>query len=341
LPARLLLAALVVSVVLAGCGGAARRQAIVAKVGDRGISEQDLEGWMAVSAPGHLVPDPPRFTACVAGKSPQSQETLKAQARRECAQEHESLKAGALGFLIRCEWLVAEAERQGIALRAAQIAARVATERAAFERDGATAHDVELQAEAGLAASILRRRLPASASRVTRGQAAAYYRLHRQRFERPERRYFLIAEGLTREEAGRFLREARHGAKVSAASPFFAEEFPRSSIAIAEGEYKALREAIFAAEPDVLSGPATLNGAFTVFEVTRVTPGRLRPFGEVAPSIERLLERRQRGQSLPLGLLSALRERWRGRTNCRPGYVVAQCRQYAGGPVLEEAPEFG
>lgn len=333
---RLLLAIALASTA-AGCGEA--RSTGVVTVGDQVITRQDLQGWMKVIAPEHFVSDPPHFSACLASKPAGSREALTSLSKRECAQRYLSLKERALSFLVHCEWLLAESARLGLTVPSQLVRSRIESERGGLKASGATAKSIQLKVEAEVATATLRQWLHQPPSRATRTDALSYYRRHRQSFERPERRTFEIAEGLSHDEASKLLEKARRGEKVTAAPGFGPEEFPRSSIATAEGDYKILREAIFAATPHVLSGPAILNGMYTVFEVTRVTPAKLRPFAAVVSSIEKLLTVAQR-RSLPTQFLAALRSRWVPKTDCHPGYVVQQCRQYSGSVTPEEPSEF-
>lgn len=331
---RLFLAVVVASA-LVGCGHSTssktiKRAGSIASIGNHRIVSVDLEGWMAATGPGPSAFDLPEFTACV----PSREIAAGTPSTSKCSGPYLSLRIQALGFLIRCAWLVSESTRLGLSAPRALIRTMVESEKKELIARGATAEDVQLKVEAEVAAAALRRSLPEHALSVTSADALSYYRRHRQSFESSERRRFEIAEGLTLAEAHKLLKGGRRIAKRSGPTQFFREDFPRSSIAIAEGEYRVLREAIFSAKPHVLSGPVPLNERYTVFETTHVVHAKVRPFEAVASSIKRLLENKQRVQ-LPSRFLQTLRSRWMPVTDCAPGYVVQQCRQYSGDVTLE------
>jgi hypothetical protein len=329
----------VVLVGLAGCGGG---RVVVVRVGDGVITKRDLEGWMAVVAPSHVVPDSPRFSACVASKSSEAGGSFGGLLRSECAREYVGLKRRALSFLIRSEWFVLELSRRGVVLPGGLERRVVGLQARGLQAAGATAADVKLKVDAELAASVLDRRLLVPRLSVSRSQELAYYRRHPESFAtRPEWRYFKVLEHIPRREAVALLEAARRGVMVTTTDPrFFREEVSRASVARSEGDFKTLHEAIFAARPHVLYGPVKFNAGYTVLEVTKVKPAEVRPFEDVASSIEKLL-RNMRHRQLRVAFLDASRSRWKPATDCKPGYVVAQCRQHSGstGPeALESWP---
>ena len=88
-----------------------------------------------------------------------------------------------------------------------------------------------------------------------------------------------------------------------------------------------LDHAIFAAKPNVLSGPVAINLGYYVFEVKRTYPAQQKTLAQSEAAIKAELP-----QSLYLQALTSFitkwRERWTAQTDCQPGYVVPKCSQY-------------
>lgn len=143
-----------------GCAGASRTATAVATVGRTPITRGELDHWIAVLArreyeavpkgpvPSGVVPDPPRYTACMAylrarpatvggGSTSLTTKQLVAQ----CRDQYTALRELALGSLITGDWLIGEGDERGFKVTATEVSQRVAevtgrefTNRAAFER---------------------------------------------------------------------------------------------------------------------------------------------------------------------------------------------------------------
>jgi hypothetical protein len=115
-----------------GCGGGIPRDAVV-KVGDRTVLKATFQHWMAVAASSTartpsgairatpVVPEPPHYAACVAHLYAIAPKPAKGgakptagQLKSECEQQYKLLQQQALAFLISSDWLLGEAEAQGV-----------------------------------------------------------------------------------------------------------------------------------------------------------------------------------------------------------------------------------
>jgi diaminopimelate epimerase len=90
----------------------------------------------------------------------------------------------------------------------------------------------------------------------------------------------------------------------------------------------ALERAIFSATPNILVGPVTAGTNHFVFEVKQIKPAHQRTLVEVRGEIEATLVAEQRQRTLA-AFVKTWEVKWIARTNCAPGLVVSQCRQYA------------
>jgi hypothetical protein len=301
---------------------------------------------MSALALGRMVPDPPRYTACVAYQKALVSSPV-AELETECRREYRMLKQHALDFLISSDWLIGEAAERGSAISEQEIDRRLEEKKRSFvngEVDftesltaiGHTVADSELEIERELATSKLSRMLADSERRITEAQVAGYYRRNIRRFLVPERRYFSIVENLrSKAIARRLVREVALG--KSLASKGLEESLPRPNFAEVTGLKRIIYEAIFKAKPNDVAEPVKLRNVYLVFEVTRIVPGTLRPLARVRRAIVRKLSRERQRQTLA-GFIRAWRTKWIARTDCDPGYVVQNCRRYSGSRTPEALP---
>jgi len=326
---------------LSACG--AGGEGVAAQVGRTSITTGTLHHWMALTSLDP-VPDAPGYGACVARRRRlETPQPTTAGAKHACRLEYLTLEQRALDFLIVAQWTTQQAEAEHLAPSAAEVKRQVA----ANEASGATAisepqgggvhpgaEDMQIEATAVLASAKIRGALAATVH-VTPGEIADYYRRHRPAFLIPERRYFDLDNLHSQAAAIGVKREVESGKDFATMS--LHEELTHVS---GSTPPRAIERAIFAARPHVLGGPVLLSefDDHSIFEVTRIIPAVYQTLAQVQGAIAAQLtgERRQRALA---AFIASWRARWVARTNCRAGYLVPPCRQYAGSHAVE--PLFG
>jgi len=266
---------------------------------------------MTAEAPGHAVPDPPNYKACIARLEGILQVSYKAVLTMECKDQYEALRHQALEQAIASAWLEGEAGEDGLA--------------------------ASKQSPAKVAAA-LRKKIVQQAGHSTATQAAGYYRAHIRSFTTPERRYFEIDNRGTEAAAQRDKHRLEAGASFSSTTPLHEMIERPTSIKYLPRE-KIARAVIFAAPLHRLGGPIEVYGAHSLFIVTRVAPARIRPFASVRRQIEARLTSERRRRALA-SFISAWRRKWTARTSCSPGSVVQKCREYQGAKAAEAPLSF-
>jgi len=332
-------AALVASGAICGlvaCGGGAPEDVVV-RVNGSAITKAALSHWMAVMAPEHAVPDPPRYGACI-----RRQETFtpagKAELLEECRQQYRALKLQALSFLISSHWLLGEAAEKGLSVSRRQVQEQVAKIRksassgdAQVEGDGTRARgarDIAFQARAELAAATLRQSLIRAEPAISQADVARRYRRDINRFRVPERRDFEIVEKVVGEAAARKILNEIQAGKRKLTSLSLSESVTRPHSFADVGEAKqAFFTALFAARPHVLVGPLPFLHYYALFEITKITPARVQSLARVRGAIENSLSRERRRRTLARFIVE-LRSKWTAKTDCARGYVVQKCSQY-------------
>jgi hypothetical protein len=313
-----LVSILSVAVGAVACGGS-KTGGIAVRVGGHDIAKATVAHWMAVMAPDHIVPDPPRYTACIARQEVLEPQAIATVLKEECRELFQQMRKQALDYLISSQWQIGVARELGLE------ASKPGT-------------DVNFAAEAEAVSARISRAVTSRAPEVTPVEIAAYYRRNIQRYGHREQRYIEIVEGLSSQAAARSaMNKVALGGSLSSAA--FHESVERRNLSDVLSWKRALERAIFVARPHVLVGPLLFLERWCFFEVTRIIPAVVQPLARVRGAIKRQLTGEQRQRTLA-AFIAAWRRRWLARTDCSPEYVVQKCKQYTGGRAEEEPLAF-
>jgi parvulin-like peptidyl-prolyl isomerase len=366
-------AVLLTGVTLTACGGIAGDA--VVSVNGKSITKGTFSHWLSVAAsssspaaaktaPKPVVPDPPTYRNCIAhlqatvpkpakGQPAPSEAALKTQ----CEQQYTSLKQEVLGFLISADWVLGEAEEQGVKVSDKEVQKQFNTikgqqfpKEADFQKflanTGQTVSDLLLRVKLNLLSTKVQQKITKNASKKpTQKEISAYYEQHKQQFGQPERRNILVILTKTQGQAEKAKREISSGKS-------FASVAKRSSIdpvskssggalnGVAKGqEQKALDEAIFKAKLNVLSGPVKTPFGYYIFEVKKTLPPSQQTLAQAQSLIQQQLAAQKQQKSLS-EFVKNFRKKWTGRTECRSEYMVQDCKSYKA-PKTPSIPSTG
>jgi parvulin-like peptidyl-prolyl isomerase len=262
-------------------------------------------------------------------------------ARASAAQVRER----ALRFLIGAEWLEGEAAAEHARVSRTEVQQRyeqiVNGSRGSPLADvllgpGMSRSDGLLEVRLDLLNERLRMKVTAGAS-VNDRQVLAYFAAHAREYAAAaSRRTFVVVT-----DSDVSARKAKHALENGARPAEIARRYsvdPASRAAggivtYVQGEAASqLDHAVFAARPGSLGGPVAVPsaGTFYVFRVLGTTAHHLKPVREVAGRIRQTLIGSQQQRAYE-ALVAGWLRRWKQRTSCRRGYVIAECR---GGPPL-------
>jgi foldase protein PrsA len=355
---------------LSACGGIPGNA--VVKVNEGGTITKSVFGhWMSVAAASSaattgqaagsaIIPDPPNYTACVAHLQATTPKPAKGQTaptpaalKSQCEQQYKSLLQEVLGFLISAEWVIGEAGHLGVKVsdkevkkQLEQIKTQQFPKAADFEKflttSGQTVSDLLLRVKLNLLSSKIQQKIAKGKGNITQAEIAKYYNENKQRFGAPEHRTVEII--LTKTEAA-----AKKAKQEVESGKSFASVAKRSSIdptskssgglltSVTKGqEEKTLDAAIFSGKANVLSGPVKTPFGYYVFEVKSITAGSQQTLAQSQSSIKQQLTATQQQTALTK-FVKEFRTRWTGRTECRAGYVVMNCKEYKA-PKTPAAP---
>jgi hypothetical protein len=338
---------------------------VVARVGQDPITLSSFERQLAIDAAeaGTPLSTPPGFAGCVtylkdaaaqvpAGNASLSTGALKAR----CEAQYASLQRQALGELISARWLLGESAEEGRPANAT--VARAQFERvkrkfypkpAEFARFLASSHKTVpgllAEFEVSEATANIRQHINSRVDPISKTMIADYYDSHRRSYSIPQQRNVKIIRTLTEGEALQVKQKIESGQSFADAvshshleQPIFSSKGLTTGLVPGFYKEKPLNDAIFAARPDVLSGPVKISLGYYVFEVKSVLPPRQRALAEVESTIRQQLAALGKQQTMTR-FVRVWRAKWTARTDCSPGYVVPKCSQFKGRNPTPESPD--
>jgi foldase protein PrsA len=297
------------------------------------------------------IPEPPSYTACIAHLQATTPKPAKGQAapttaqlKTQCEQQYKALQQEVLGFLVSAEWVIGEASHLGVKASDTEVKKKfeeVKTQQfrkpAEFEKflatSGQSVSDLLLRVKLNLLSSKIQQKVTNTKVKITQAQITKYYNENKQRFGKPESRNIEIILTKTEAAAKKAKQEVESGKSfASVAKRVSIDPTSKATGGTLQGvvkgqEEKTLDAAIFAAKANVLSGPVTTPFGFYIYEVTGISPGSPETQAQAQSSIKQQLTATQQQTALS-NFVKEFKKRWTGRTDCRAGYVVADCKQY-------------
>jgi foldase protein PrsA len=343
---------------LAACGGIPGN-AVVQVSSSGSITKDAFNHWMAVAASSGaattgtkaVVPEPPSYSACIAHlaatapKPEKGQKTpTEAQLKSQCAQQYKSLQQEVLGFLISSSWVLGEGGSLGVKLTDAEVAKqfeKIKTQQfpkaAEFEKflasSGQTVSDLLLRVKLNLLSQKIQQKVVKQKSTVSAAEVQKYYNENKSRYGTAEKRDIEIILTKTEAAAKAAKKEVESGKQFAAvAKKVSIDPTSKASGGVLNGvikgsEEKELDAAVFSAAINKLGGPVKTPFGYYVYEVLKASPASQQPFASVEKTIkQQLLATRQ--QTALSSFVKQFKKRWVARTDCRSGYVVADCKQY-------------
>jgi foldase protein PrsA len=352
-------AVLSVSLGLVACGGGIPGNAVVQVNGGSAISKEAFGHWLAVAASSSgastgekpVLPDPPNYTACIAHLQATAPKPAKgqkapttAQLKTQCEQQYKSLQQEVLGFLISSSWVLAEAKALGVKLSDAEvqkqflkIKSQQFPKTAEFEKflstSGQSVSDLLLRVKLNMLSQKIQQKIIKKKPKVTEAEAQKYFNENKSRYGSAEKRDIQIILTKTEAQAQAAKKEIESGksfsevAKKDSIDPTSKANGGNITGTVKGAQEKSLDAAVFGAKVNQLGGPVKTPFGYYIYNVKSITPGNQQPYSKVAPTIKQTLSAQQQQQALSK-FIKEFKKKWLGRTDCRAGYVVADCKQY-------------
>jgi foldase protein PrsA len=342
---------------LAACGGIPGDA--VVSVDGNSITKDTFNHWMGVAAASSattsgskpVIPEPPKYTACIASAKaaakPAKGQTAPTEAalKSQCEQQYKSLQQEVLGFLISSEWVLGEAKSLGVKISDAEVKKNFEKikdqqfpKAAEFEKflktSGQTVSDLLLRVKLNLLSSKIQQKVVKEKAKVTHAQIEKYFKENPKRFEVAEKRNLLIILTKTEADAKKAKQEIESGksfesvAKRVSIDPTSKANGGKLTGVVKGQEEKALDTAIFAAKKNVLSGPVKTPFGYYIYEVQSITPGSQQTLKQAESSIKSQLTATQQQKALTT-FVKEFKKKWKAKTECRSEYKVTEdCKGY-------------
>ena len=246
-------------------------------------------------------------------------------------------------FLIRSTWLEAEGKRLGVKVdpKDAQAAFDKARKQAFpkttdyvkfLKTSGQTEADLVYRQSVQLLEQKITQKIQNGAKKVTDADVQAYFNKNKDKqFTQPATRDLLMV--LTQSEAK--AKEAKNALDagnswVRVVADYSTDPTTKDADGVlknvTEGTNpnKAFERAVFSAKKGDIVGPIKTADGYYVFEVTKSTPRKESAFKDVKDSIRSIITQ-QRSQDALAKFGVDYQDRWRSKTDCRGGYVTADC----------------
>jgi foldase protein PrsA len=350
-------AVLFAATAIAACGGVPGNA--VVQVGSEPITKTAFEHWMGIAAeatnssptPGAkpVIPVPPKYTACiqhlkathptVKGQAASTEAQLKAQ----CEQQYKSTQQEVLGFLISSSWVLNEANSLGVKVsdkeikkKFEQLKTQEFPKPAEFEKflasSGQTVSDLLLRVKLNALSQKIQQKVVKGKNQITEAQIQKYYKEHQSQFGTPEKRgvqLLLTKDEATAKKAKQEIESGKSFESVAkSVSTGALKETAGKVTEIQKGqENKALEEAVFGAQVSALGGPVKTPFGYYVYKVTKKTPGTQQSLASAKTTIKQQLQATQQQAALSK-FVNSFKTKWTGKTECRDGFVVQDCKEY-------------
>jgi foldase protein PrsA len=327
------------------------------------ITTVAFEHWISVASASNtagasvgkqVAPKPPEYTACVAhlqelAKTELAAKRIKvlptsAASKTQCATQYKSLSQEVLGFLISSQWVIGEASSLGVKLSDAEVKkqfVKIRTQQfpkaSEFEKflstSGQTVSDLLLRVKLNMLSQKIQQKIVKQKSTVTQAQIQKYFNENKSRYGTPEKRGVEIILTSTEAKAAAAKKEVESGKSfASVASKVSIDKTSKKNGGklgeIAKGQEDAQLDAqIFSAKPNALGGPVKTPFGYYLFEVLSTKAGTQQTLSQVQASIKQQLTATQQQTALSK-FVKDFKKKWLAKTDCRTGYVVADCKQY-------------
>jgi foldase protein PrsA len=281
-----------------------------------------------------------------------AKEPSEAELKKQCEQQYKQLQQEVLGFLISSSWVLGEAKSLGVKLSDKEVHNQFLhikhqqfPKPAEFEKflksSGQTVSDLLLRVKLNMLSQKIQQKVVKEKPKVSQAEIQKYYNENKSRYSVAEKRTAQIVLTKTEQAAKEAKQEIESGKSFSEVAqkrsidPTSKAKGGQLGEVVKGQNEQHLDAALFAAKTGQLGGPVKSPFGYYVYEVTGTKPGNTQSLSKVEATIKQTLLQTQQQKKLSV-FIKDFKKKWQGNTDCRDGYVVANCKQYK-----EQKPKTG
>jgi foldase protein PrsA len=342
-------AAIATAVGVGACGGASVPSNAVAIVGSAPVTNAQFNHWMTVANNQPYVnsgdtppalPVPPKYTACIASERVRDPSGAASTFEAECAATYKQLNDEVTALLIEGIWFQGEAFDRHVTVTKAAINASWNQERktnfatpaklnAFLGESGYTISDLKWVAMLNLLQQGIVTKVEKSAGHVSAARIASYYKSHLSQYTFPERRNIelvLVSSVATETKVKSLLAGGASFATV--AKEYSIDPTTKDTGGVQSGveqgeETPIFNAAIFNAPVGVLESTGKTPFGYYVFKVTAAMRGSVASLAASRDTIKMQLVEQAQTAAVD-ALRTSFVTKWKARTTCASGHLVAQ-----------------
>lgn len=330
----------------------------VAAVDGNAIPINEFNRTLKVNAAqtGGVVPDPPSYTNCIAGKKKTSPKLSQSALKKQCEKDWTTAKDTIMTSLIQQQWFQLEAEERGLTVTDAEVKARFAQlKQQSFPKDADYQKFLKQynQTEADLLklvkASMVQEKVQQKVTEIptpSTGQVKDEYEKNKSKYATPATRDINLVFNAKKSEADAAKAAIAGGDSWAAAAKEYSEDsvskgnggkFP----GVTKGQFpEALDKAVFAAKKGEIVGPIKTQYGYYLFEVTKVTAGSQQTLAKASPQIKSAIQQEAQ-QKAQTDFQKDFTDKWRKKTKCAEDFKVDAVCGNAPKPKEGATPEAG
>jgi foldase protein PrsA len=311
----------------------------VASVDGNAIPITEFNKTLKINAAqsGGVVPDPPDYTKCVAGKKKTSPKLSASALKAQCEKDWNTSKDTIMTSLVQQKWFELEAEDRGLNVTDAQVKARFAQlKQQSFPKDAdyqkflKTYNQTEADLLKLVKASMIQEKVQTAVTTIptpSTGQVEDEYNKNKKKYSTPATRDLNLVFNASKAKA-----EAAKAALDSGDSwAVVSKKYSQDSVSkgnggkfpgVTKGQFpKPLDGEVFGAQKSTVVGPVKTQYGYYVFEVTKATEGKQQTLKEASPTIKSTLQQTAQ-QKAQTSFQKDFTDKWRKKTKCAEDFKV-------------------
>jgi foldase protein PrsA len=330
---------LVVALVLVVFRGGVPSDA-VASVDGNAIPITDFNKTLKVNAAqsGGVVPDPPSYTNCIAGKKKTSPKLSDSALKKQCEKDFTTAKDTIMTSLVQQKWFELEAEDRGITITDAQVKARFAQlkqqsfpKEADYQKFLKQYNQTEVDLLRLVKASMIQEKVQQEVTTIptpSTSDVKDEYEKNKKKYATPQSRDINLVFNAKQDKADAAKAALESGDSWAAVAKKYSEDsvskqnggkFP----GVTKGQFpKALDAAVFGADKGQIVGPIKTQYGYYVVQVTKDTPATQQTLAKASPQIKSTIQQAAQ-QKAQASFQKDFTDKWRKKTKCAEDFKVA------------------